>query len=589
MGDESMGKFNVGLLFAVMTGISSFLVQAQSTPSEPKPLVRAQYIKAGNLQRITDNVQGYPTTNQPVRSIGQSQPARTVGQPPRRSASMNVMESSTPIPTPFFNESDVMRASYQDPTVPDTKQQSTISPDMESIPAVTGEILAGDELVGSFQSRFNTETLEYRFAEVITLRGEDNIGKIKRVVASREGFIQVLRPVSKPDGTLISPSETVRILTRKLGTVQITVLGEKGSKEYRVVVTPSIELIEGLLMRQFPASSISLTAVGEDVLMLEGFVETATDAEGMEKLLKGFVGPRGHIINAIQVAGVTQVQLEAVIARVDRSGLRKLGMDTFFASQDGFGGLPLSGKTTLSLTSDAAGNRFSNLTGPTDGLNTGTAFLGITDNAKQFLFRIEALQQRGIAKILARPSLVTLSGRTAEFLVGGEQPFPIATSNLANGVQFKKFGTRLNVLPVIIGPDKIRLELVPEVSSVNSNIGIVVGDINVPQFQIQRVHTTVEMAPNETLVIGGLLQTVTEATVRKVPVLGNLPWIGGAFRNVSHNESEQELLILVTPRLVHPTSPGNEPCSLPGLESRAPTDAELFLHGLPETNVGQEH
>ena len=110
-----------------------------------------------------------------------------------------------------------------------------------------------------------------------------------------------------------------------------------------------------------------------------------------------------------------------------------------------------------------------------------------------------------------------------------------------------------------------------------------------PQFQIQRVHTTVEMAPNETLVIGGLLQTVSESTVRKLPVLGNLPWIGGAFRNVSQNESEQELLILVTPRLVHPTSPGKAPCNLPGLESRTPNDAELFLHGMPEINVGQKH
>lgn len=150
-------------------------------------------------------------------------------------------------------------------------------------------------------------------------------------------------------------------------------------------------------------------------------------------------------------------------------------------------------------------------------------------------------------------------------------------------VEFKKFGTRLNFVPLILGPDKIRLDLVPEHSSVNFTQALVVGGNQVPQFVTQRIHTTVEMEPGQTLVLGGLLQTESDAQVEKVPFLGDLPVVGAAFRKVRHQERELELIVIVTPRLVHPLSETDIPPPLPGEESRRPTDQELYWHGLPES------
>ncbi len=486
------------------------------------------------------------------------------------------------------------------PGKPPALGEETITPGNQEPPNISGPPSGmngpspfgfGSPFSGSLSDTAMSQ-IEFPLSEIFTLRAFEQIGKTLQVVTNRDDFILVLG-ASRTDGMMSKPSDSIRVVGRKLGVVEMTLLGERGVKKYRLKITPSVAQIEALIARQFPLSSVEVTAAGDHMLIVDGSVESPGEVEEILQLVQDFVGRQGKVINGIKVAGVMQVQLEVVIARVDRSELRRLGLNFEYAGKNAFAGSQLGNiggitpiASGVSNTAAAAGgNAFQSVGGAASSVITpaSTAFVGVTNSAQQFMAQIEALQLQGVAKVLAKPILVTLNGRPAEFLVGGEQPFPYQTSALSTpSVDFKKFGTRLNFVPVILGPDKIRLDLVPEHSSVNFTQAINVGGNQIPQFITQRIHTTVEMEPGQTLVLGGLLQTESDSQIQKVPFLGDLPLVGPVFRRVRHEERELELIVIVTPRLVHPRDDSECPLPLPGDESRRPTDKELYFRGLPE-------
>ena len=487
----------------------------------------------------------------------------------------------------------IIQAAFQQPNVGDELPP----PENGQMPGQTPGQMPG-------QPRFSQQGDEQRppshiqapLAQLFRIRAFEEIGKINRIFISRDEMLVVLG-ASEFDGTFKKPMESIQVTGRKLGSVELTLIGERGEKKYRVQITPSVTQIEALIARQFPLSSVEVTAAGDRMLVLSGSVEAPGDVEGILQLVKSFVGGQGEVVNGIKISGVMQVQLEVVIARIDRAELRRLGLNFQYAGKGGFagsqlgniGGVTAIDSSVANTAAAAGGNAFQAVGGPAASMVTpaSTVFFGATHELQQFMGQIEALQQQGVAKVLAKPILTTLNGRPAEFLVGGEQPYPIQTSAVTSpSVEFKKFGTRLNFVPLILGPDKIRLDLVPEHSSVNFTQALVVGGNQVPQFVTQRIHTTVEMEPGQTLVLGGLLQTESDAQVEKVPVLGSLPVIGAAFRKVRHQERELELIVIVTPRLVQPLSETDCPPLLPGQESRRPTDKELYWHGMPESPLG---
>src|SRR5262249_35136129 len=148
-----------------------------------------------------------------------------------------------------------------------------------------------------------------------------------------------------------------------------------------------------------------------------------------------------------------------------------------------------------------------------------------------FLAFLQALKDENLAKLLAEPRLVTLSGRPASFLSGGEQAIPVPAGLGQVGVQFEEFGTRLNFLPIVLGNGRIHLEVEPEVSQLDAASGTNIQGTVVPGRVTQRVHTTVELEDGQTFVIGGLIQHELAGTTRKVPVLGDLPLVGACFRS----------------------------------------------------------
>jgi len=278
-----------------------------------------------------------------------------------------------------------------------------------------------------------------------------------------------------------------------------------------------------------------------------------------------FVGPQ--VINLMRVPGVHQVMLKVQIAELNRTALRNIGADMFI--QD----------SRTVLGTNIAGTFF-NIFSP----NT-TAF-GIFDNG-DFLLFLNALRSNGISNILAEPNLIAMNGQEASFLAGGEIPVPVpqAIGTGAITIEYKEFGVLLNFVPTILDDETIRLRVSPEVSSLDFVNAVVIAGQVTPALQTRNVNTTVELKQGQTLALAGLLQVELRADTSRIPVLGDLPYLGPLFSNTSHERVEKELLVMVTPYLVSPMDCGQAP-PMPGSEILDPNDCEFYFMNRIEGRTG---
>ncbi|MCK9509543.1 MAG: type II and III secretion system protein family protein, partial [Pigmentiphaga sp.] len=196
-----------------------------------------------------------------------------------------------------------------------------------------------------------------------------------------------------------------------------------------------------------------------------------------------------------------------------------------------------------------------------------------------FLFdtQLSLLESHGMARVLAEPTLVALSGQSAKFLAGGELPVPSSGGLGSTVVTYKPFGIALTVTPTILSKDRIALKVAPEVSDLDWNNGLTMNSVQIPAVVTRRADTTVELGDGESFVIGGLVSRSTISNLDKVPFLGDLPIIGAFFRGMRYSQQEKELMIVVTPRLVQPLARGVE-LPLPGAKEKIDTPTNAWGH-----------
>jgi pilus assembly protein CpaC len=195
---------------------------------------------------------------------------------------------------------------------------------------------------------------------------------------------------------------------------------------------------------------------------------------------------------------------------------------------------------------------------------------------------IRALENRGLVRTLAEPNLVALSGDTASFLAGGEYPIPVSSSLNTITVDYKQYGVGLAFTPTVLKDGLINIVIKPEVSQIDPNHSVLVGNgISVPALIVRRAHTTVELRDGQSFMIGGLLQTVSKANLEQFPWLGDVPVLGALFRSASYQKDETDLAIIVTPRIVRPGRPGDV-IQTPLDNTLPANDADLFLMGKTE-------
>lgn len=206
-------------------------------------------------------------------------------------------------------------------------------------------------------------------------------------------------------------------------------------------------------------------------------------------------------------------------------------------------------------------------------------FSVIRGNTSGVLAALSALRTNGFASILAEPSVVSMSGQSAAFLVGGEFPVPVRSRDNEVTIEYKEYGVRLQLTPTVLDDRRIVLKVAPEVSELNYVNAIQTGGVAVPALSVRRTDTTVQLGNGESFIISGLISNSTSQSSDRVPGLGDIPLFGSLFRATRFDQEERELIMIVTPHLVNPIAAGTDLGPLPGeaLRRYKPALLELLL------------
>jgi len=290
-------------------------------------------------------------------------------------------------------------------------------------------------------------------------------------------------------------------------------------------------------------------------------------------------------VNLMSVRGDHQVQLEVMFAEVSRTASRELGLNVLYGTPAAAAGLigPVTGAVQFANPSlintvvSAAQDGFVG-TPVVGGMSIGgflqqinlAAVLGTLDDYK-------------VAKILAQPTLVSLSGQKAEFLSGGQVPIPTPQGGAGGTtvtITYKDYGVELWFIPTVLANDVIDVQMYVEISEPDFSVATRVAGLEVPGFITRKSQNHIRLENGMTFAVAGLLSDNVTYSRIGIPGLGRLPLIGAAFRSVSHVRDETEVVIYVTPRLVRPLAPGEVPAAPGTTENNNPSDFELFILGM---------
>jgi pilus assembly protein CpaC len=284
-------------------------------------------------------------------------------------------------------------------------------------------------------------------------------------------------------------------------------------------------------------------------IVLSGEAESSAQAADAQRIAKRFIAKEkdSEVINRLKVVGSEQIQLRVRVAEVSKSVNKVFGIN--------WENLITAGAFTFALGVGAdfisadAPNTFNR----TEGNNA--AFFSYRSGPFNVNGMIDALADDGLVTLLAEPNLTAKSGETATFLSGGEYPIPVPQQNGAITIVYKPYGVSLSFTPTVVGTDRISVHVRPEVSELTDAGSIAILDgITIPALLTRRAETTIELGSGQTFAIGGLLRSTQSNDIRKFPFLGDMPVLGALFRSTSFRNNQSELVILVTPYLVRPSS-----------------------------------
>jgi pilus assembly protein CpaC len=410
------------------------------------------------------------------------------------------------------------------------------------------------------------------------------IGKSEDV-RTDTSFVDVT--VGDPEVADVNPltDHALSILGKKIGTTRVSVYaeGKKLVGIFDVEVSYDITRLTNELKRRFPGSQIKASTVNGRI-MLSGEVVDAASLDKAVTIARQF-GP--EIINTVSVMSPQQVMLEVRFIEISRTAGRELGFQwNRFGSHSTTNIGSLQPAQNLPINVPASGGSIP-VGEVAAGVLSGTSPFGfmiarILGNGVTTDVLINALEQKGLARSLAEPNLVALSGDTASFLAGGEYPIPVSGSFGQITVDYKKYGVGLAFTPTVLGRSLINLKIEPEVSQIDTTHTIAVSNgVSVPALIVRRASTTVELRDGQSFVIGGLLQSDNKNAIDQLPWLGSIPVLGALFSSKSYQKNETDLAIIVTPHLVRPARPGDE-VRAPTDDTLPPNDVDFFLLGKTE-------
>ena len=401
------------------------------------------------------------------------------------------------------------------------------------------------------------------------------------VTVGKTVLVDCVRPATRvaiglgdvAEASAISPNE-IMVNGKTPGETSLIIWDDRGGRQFFNVTVRSsaaaldttMDAIRRELSIELPGQPLKLTTEG-GVIYLRG---TARDLTSSTRAVQ-IASTAGKVVNLLNVqlpAPPQQILLKVRFASVDRSKLKSMGINFFNLGLGNVVGGISTGEFSppgISGGGSSSGGGFTgsgNTANVTNDLNLLAFFPGLNSGVT-----IQALEQRGVVQVLAEPNIITMDGKEASFLAGGEYPYPVVQGTSAGGagavsIEFKEYGVRLNFIPTITPRGSIRLQVAPEVSALDFSNAVQIAGFNVPALTNRKMNTVVELSDGQMFVIGGLLDNRETETFDKIPFIGDIPILGKFFQSKSVTRTNTELIVMVTPELVSPIEAGTPPPSL---------------------------
>ena len=385
--------------------------------------------------------------------------------------------------------------------------------------------------------------------------------------------------VSNPEiaeAVLVTPDQ-VLVNGKAFGQVNFIAWEQSGGEYlvFDVYVRANLSLIDSQIRALFPKDDIRLSQANGSVV-ISGSVSDPKTAAQVDNVVQA-AGFKTVNMLASPVKNVAQVQLQVRVAEVNRNKMRDYGTSFTTIPQGGTAGYINSGGGPSSL----AGAETSPVSTVLDSVLSPALNLFIFNRQINTSAMLRVLRTQGAFRELAEPNLIAMDGQQASFLAGGEFPVPVVQnggsgSNVAMTVEFKEYGVRLNFKPTILDEDHIRLELEPEVSTIDFANGVKFNGFVIPGLRTRRAKTGVELRDGQSFALAGLLDNSETKTFSRIPVISDIPVIGSLFKSKSFQKNETELMFIVTAQLVKPVNRDDLPQmrGVDGLKNGSPLGLE---------------
>lgn len=387
------------------------------------------------------------------------------------------------------------------------------------------------------------------------------------ILELREPYARALIADDKIADVVPLTDHSLYVVGKDVGATSLALLNEEKQviASIDVNVTHDIRDLKQKLHQNIPFGRIRVGQANGRIV-LSGTVPDSTDVKKALAIAEQYA-PK-NVTNALGVRSVQQVMLEVRFVEATRSASRELGLgargrNRYFNADTG-GQAALIGDFVQSSAMLSGVQPF------------GALIARLLDNGSSADVIVRALEERGLARRLAEPNLVTMSGDKASFLAGGEFPFPVDSGDNKVTIAFKQFGVALEFTPTVLKDGLINLKIEPEVSDLDNSAGVRLANVQIPGLVVRRAQTTVELRDGQSFAIAGLLQHSNTRLSNQLPWIGQVPILGTLFRSAQYQKRQTDLVIIVTPRLVRGVTP-DQKLTTPLDSTKPSNDLDYFL------------
>lgn len=394
-----------------------------------------------------------------------------------------------------------------------------------------------------------------------------------RALSSKQKIGSVFISAPEVADYQVVDNHKVVVYGRSTGKATVILFSEEGTtlQTRDVVVSKSMANLKSHIKAMYPNANVIVKNL-DDKVVLSGTVSTEKEKDGINQLVGELLGRSvenydlewnrdngqslrmdfmrrrsyAGVVNNIEVVTTKQVNVKLSVVEISHSLIQNFGLE--FGSSGQTAGVFVNPLRSIS--------------------------------SQNIIAAISAINDDEVGQVLAEPNLSVISGETASFHVGGELPIATVVNDRVN-IEYKDFGIRLEMMAKVLTDNNIRLSLVPEVSSIDTQYGN--STYNIPAFKTRQAHTTVELADGQSFVLGGLLNNEERELLRKIPFIGDIPILGSLFRYTETERNKTELLIVATVNLVKPVEGGS--VRMPAFHPT--TNAERFF-ALPKLQSSQQ-